>query len=109
MAIQVREALEKKLFLYVLMLTATPIQNRLWDLYALLDCLTVAKAHKNPLGTPEEFQNNYIAPGTAARGINPGRAEQFRAILRQYLVRTRRGDSKLLFPEREVRLYRVKP
>lgn len=109
MAVDVREALAQRLFKYVLMLTATPIQNRLWDSYALLDCLAVAKGHKNPLGTPEEFQNNFIAPGTAGRGIVAGKAEQFRAILRQYLVRTRRSEAELPFPQREVRLDRVTP
>ncbi len=107
MALRVREALGKRLFKYVLMLTATPIQNRIWDLYSLIDCLVVAKGHENPLGTPEEFKVKFIAPGGNGRRLQPGREQEFRSILRQYLVRTRRGDAKLKFPEREVKIWQV--
>jgi hypothetical protein len=31
------------------MLTATPIQNRLWDLDSLVDLLTVARGHQKSL------------------------------------------------------------
>jgi superfamily II DNA or RNA helicase len=101
MAQRVRRAMESRIFKYVLMLTATPIQNRVWDLYSLLDLLTVAKGHRNPLGTPNEFRSRYIADN-AGRRLNQFTAEEFRAILRQYVVRTRREDARLKFPERIV-------
>ena len=108
MAEQIRKALNDRLFKYVLLLTATPIQNRLWDIYSLVDCLTVAKGHANPLGNPDQFKVRYIADRDA-RQLYPWKAEEFRSILRQYLARTRRQDAKLSFPEREVRLYDVEP
>jgi len=56
-------ALEARLFKYVLMLTATPIQNRLWDIYSLVDCLAVARGHRNPFGSPDQFAFKFIADG----------------------------------------------
>jgi SNF2 family DNA or RNA helicase len=98
MALRIREALEQRLFKYVLLLTATPIHNRLWDAYSLVDLLAVARGHKNPFGDATEFRNRFIARGTDGRQLVPGRAPEFRGILRQYLVRTRRSDAKLEFP-----------
>ena len=46
-----RQALSDRQFRYVLMLTATPLHNRLWDLYSLVDLLSVARGHDNPFGT----------------------------------------------------------
>ena len=58
------------------MLTATPIQNRIWDLYSLLDCLAVAKGHQNPLGTPEQFKQLYLS-GSDGRKLHPSNAEDY--------------------------------
>jgi superfamily II DNA or RNA helicase len=107
MAVRVHKALEDRLFRYVLMLTATPIQNRLWDLYSLIDCLTTARGHSNPLGATAKFRERYIEPGSDGRRLRPERAEEFRGILRDYLVRTRRGDAQLKFPDRQVEVFRV--
>lgn len=106
-AIRIRELLVDRVFKYVLMLTATPMQNRIHDLYSLVDCLAAAKGHRNPFGDLTSF-NARFAFGERSRGwahTRPG--IEFRSILRQYLVRTRREVARLHFPARLVYLRRV--
>ena len=108
MATAIFDALEQRMFKYVLMLTATPIQNRLWDIYSLVDCLAVARGHTNPFGSPNQFAGRFIADGKqVARRLRPERAEEFRSIVNSYMFRTRRVDAKLAFPERKVVTYPV--
>ncbi len=105
-----RKALEDRRFRFVLMLTATPIQNRLWDLYSLVDLLTVARGHENPFGSPGIFARRYIADGRdQARQLKPEAREEFRSIVYGYMSRVRRGDAKLYFPDRVVQMHRVDP
>jgi superfamily II DNA or RNA helicase len=105
-AAAVRVAVAARRFNYVLMLTATPVQNRFWDVYSLVDLLTLAKGHKNPFGTPKEFRNRYLHDREGRR-LRHGTAEAFRRVLRGYVARTRRAEARLPFPTREVRLERV--
>ena len=109
-AVRFKEALEKRRFRYVLMLTATPIQNRLWDLYSLVDLLTVARGHQNPFGSEGMFARKFIADHRdTARQLKPEAREEFRSIVYGYMSRVRRGDAKLYFPDRVVQLHRVEP
>ncbi|MEY3227388.1 MAG: hypothetical protein RLZZ536_2007, partial [Planctomycetota bacterium] len=106
-ATRIRQLLMDRVFKYVLMLTATPMQNRIHDLYSLVDCLAAAKGHENPFGDLTSF-NARFAFGERSRGwaqTRPG--IEFRSILRQYLVRTRREVARLHFPSRLVHLRRV--
>src|SRR5216683_916047 len=109
-AVRFRDALEKRRFRYVLMLTATPIQNRLWDLYSLVDLLTVARGHENPFGSEGMFARKFIADNrTQARQLKRDAREEFRSIVYGYMSRVRRGDAKLYFPDRVIQLHRVEP
>ncbi len=109
-ATRIRQALADRQFKYVLMLTATPIQNRLWDLYSLVDLLTVARGHENPFGSEGMFTRNFIADGkTEARQLRVDKRDEFRSIVYGYMSRIRRGDAKLHFPDRKVQLHKVYP
>lgn len=105
-----RKALEERRFRFVLMLTATPIQNRLWDLYSLVDLLTVARGHQNPFGSEGMFARKFIADNQEqARQLKPDARDEFRSIVYGYMSRVRRGDAKLYFPDRVVQMHKVEP
>ena len=103
-------ALQKRRFRFVLMLTATPIHNRLWDLYSLVDLLTVGRGHQNPFGSPGMFARKYIADDReTARHLRTDAIEEFRNVVYGYMSRVRRGDARLHFPDRIVRRHQVNP
>ena len=109
MATVMRDTLEARIFKYVLMLTATPMQNRIWDLYSLIDCLSVAKGHANPFGSQAEFAARYGNPFKQPGWSATPSGTAFRNILRQYLARARRATVRLAFPERTLELKLVPP
>ncbi len=106
-AIRFRKALAESLFKYVLMLTATPIQNRLWDIYSLIDLLTIARGHANPFGSSDKFAQNYIADTRLkARELRKDKKRNFHSIVFNYMSRIRRLDVELSFPSREVLMHK---
>ncbi len=107
---QFREALANRMFKYVLMLTATPIHNRLWDIYSLVDLLAVARGHQNPFGSEGMFARTFIADDrTEARHLKPQMREAFRSIVYGYMSRVRRADANLHFPERILNFIESRP
>lgn len=107
-AVRFKEVLSQRTFKFVLMLTATPIQNRLWDLYSLVDLLTVARGHENPFGTEGMFARRFIADNRIqARQLKADARDQFRSIVYGYMSRVRRADANLHFPDRNVLLRSV--
>lgn len=108
-ALKLYDALARQVFRFVLMLTATPMQNSLWDMYSLVDCLAVAKKHRNPFGYPNDFSGRYVADRKTARLLNRDTADEFRAELSQFIARTRRKEARLPFPDRIVKTVPVDP
>lgn len=107
---QFRNALEQRRFRFVLMLTATPIQNRLWDIYSLVDLLTVARGHQNPFGSEGVFQRRFIADrADQARQLKKEAQDEFRSIVYGYMSRVRRSDAALYFPDRFIQMNAVEP
>ena len=105
-----RDALERRRFRYVLMMTARPIHNGLWDLYYLIDFLTAARGHVNPFGSENAFAVKFIADKRdEARALRPQAQEEFHAIMSRYISRIRREDVKLNFPDRIVHWLPVEP
>jgi SNF2 family DNA or RNA helicase len=105
-----QKALQDRRFRFVLMLTATPIQNRLWDLYSLVDLLTAARGHENPFGSTGVFARRFIADDKEqARHLKPEARDEFRSIVYGYMSRVRRGDARLAFPSRVVQMHPLQP
>ena len=80
-----------------LLLTATPVSNKLTDLYSLIDLVAPGK-----LGSQREFEAEYVADQGTARALRPDRAPQLRAITREVMCRTRRADTDIAFAGRVV-------
>ncbi len=78
---------------YFLMLTATPVQNDLKELYNLITLLKPGQ-----LGTYTEFKQRFTAGKRTPRD-----PETLRSLLRQVMVRNRRGTGTVEFTQRIVK------
>jgi len=70
----------------LLLLTATPIQNNLEELYNMIELL-----HPGYLGSWKQFQEKYILD-TNVRRINPALKNQLQDILSNVIIRTTRKE-----------------
>ncbi len=80
-----------------LLLSATPIANRLTDLYSLIDL-----AVPGSLGTQREFEDEFVADPGTCRVVRPERAAALRTLARDHMCRTRRSDTDIAFAGRTV-------
>ncbi len=87
---------------YLLLLTATPVENRLDDLFQLTNL--VRPGH---LGTPREFRARY---GSTRASAEPGRGlAALQARMREVMVRHRRSELASMLPRRLAETLCVQP
>ncbi len=79
---------------YLLLLTATPVQNDLRELYNL-----VTLVRPGTVGTFSQFKRDFLA-GQDRR--TPRNAPRLRRLLQSVMIRTRRTDTQLTFAPRRV-------
>lgn len=81
---------------HLLLLTATPLQNNLSDLYSLMDLL-----YPGMLGSKHTFLKTYSVDGKG-KSVRNSNVEQLRNYLARVMCRTRREDSGIPFVSRHV-------
>ena len=79
---------------YLLLLTATPVQNDLRELYNL-----VTLVRPGTVGTFSQFRRDFLS-GHDKR--TPRNTPRLRRLLKSVMIRTRRGDTQLTFAPRKV-------
>lgn len=83
------DGIQKKRFL---LLTATPFQNDLLELYNLLNLLK-----KGHLGTMKEFRKKFLNQGNKRRPLNP---KELKAKLDEVMVRRKRSETGIEYKKR---------
>ncbi len=84
---------------YVLMLTATPIQNDLMELYSLITILAPGQ-----LGTVRAFRRHYLEDHDKRR---PKNTPALRSLLNDVMIRNRRNNVDVQFPRRRAAIYHL--
>jgi SNF2 family DNA or RNA helicase len=86
---------------FILMLTATPVQNNLIELYNLLTLLKPGL-----LNTEAEFKKEYVASKDGRKPKNP---EHLRQLMREVMIRNTRAVVDVKLPKRFATTITVKP
>lgn len=89
-------SLKKK---YIFLLTATPVQNNLEELFNL-----VTLVYPGELGTLKSFRKNFISSGDR---LTPKNYEQLRSLLGELIIRNRRATSDVKFTKRYAKTIRI--
>ena len=84
---------------YVLMLTATPVQNDLIELYSLITILSPGQ-----LGTVRAFRRHFVENADLRR---PKNAASLRRLLNDVMIRNRRSKVDISFPLRRAAIYHL--
>jgi SNF2 family DNA or RNA helicase len=87
---------------YLLLLTATPVENTLQDLYEMVSLVAPGL-----LGTPTQFRSRYA--GVAGDPRTPRNVAELRARTREVMVRHRRSEVSLMLPQRLAETVLVAP
>jgi SNF2 family DNA or RNA helicase len=89
---------------YLLLLTATPVENRLQDLYDMVSLVAPGL-----LGTAAQFRARH-GPGTADPTRRaPKNATALRGLTREVMIRHRRSEVALMLPQRLAEVVPVTP
>jgi SNF2 family DNA or RNA helicase len=86
---------------YLLLLTATPLCNKLTDLYSLIDLI-----HPGLMETERSFISRYVADNKG-RVVRRGAADELRQTVYSMMCRTRREETDIPFTERHVESRRI--
>ncbi len=84
---------------YVLLLTATPIQNDLMELYSLITILAPGQ-----LGTVRAFRRHFLEQADARQ---PKNTRSLRRLLNDVMIRNRRSKVDIQFPRRQAAIYHL--
>ncbi|MBI3958748.1 MAG: DEAD/DEAH box helicase family protein [Chloroflexi bacterium] len=84
---------------YVLMLTATPVQNDLMELYSLITILSPGQ-----LGTVRGFRRHFLEQADARQ---PKNATALRRLLNDVMIRNRRSSVDVTFSRRRAAIYHL--
>ncbi|MBT9588728.1 ATP-dependent helicase [bacterium] len=86
---------------FLLLLTATPLQNDLEELYNLITLLRPGQ-----LGTPAEFRRNFVDPKDRRKPLN---VASLRELMLDVMVRNTRASVQVTLPPRRARTLRLSP
>ncbi len=84
---------------YILLLTATPVQNKLEELFNLITLLRPGQ-----LETAREFKDKYITRGDRLKPKNP---EELKKLVRGVMIRNKRSHNRLHLTSRYARVIEV--
>ncbi len=86
---------------FLLLLTATPVQNQLMELYHLINLL-----QPGTLGTAADFRARFVQPHKPTEPLD---RDQLRALLRTVMIRNTRSFTDVKLPRRFASTIKVEP